>query len=160
MTPDAAAECLSDPLFFGREILGHQRWSWLEEIRRAIPAHRFTTLVSANGMGKTCEVGAFICEWLVTNPYGRVICCGPTEGQVKGGLWQEMKRAHERARDRGHELGGEPGETEWKIATRWDAAIVPLSSAKKERYSITRAIEILAQGKEQHEFRVKQLNKG
>ena len=89
---DAAYVMENDPAFFGREFLGLDRWAFQDDIHEAIRDHRRVAIPTGNSMGKTCALAAEICEWITLNPTGRVIVAGPTEDQVKGGMWQEIER--------------------------------------------------------------------
>lgn len=122
------AEAERDPLFFGREILGRARWPRQEEIRLSVKDHRRTIVISANGCGKTFELGSIAVEWLVMHPMGRVICVGPTGDQVRDGVWSEIKRAFHAATARGHPPGGVIGEKVWRIEDGWEARIVSVDN--------------------------------
>lgn len=123
--PSLLARCRADPTYFGRVILDRRRWSKQEEMRRAIDVHRRTHVRSANGVGKTFELASIVCEWLPSNPQGRVLCTGPTFETVHRGLWQEVRRCFAAARV---PLGGRMGEHEWTLGAGWDAVVASVDN--------------------------------
>ena len=120
--------CEADPDFFGRRILGRRRWDAQLELRCSVFEHRRTLVYSANGVGKTFDLGSDVCEWLVSKRGRRVICTGPTFEQVRRGLWAEVRKAYFGARARGADLGGVMGKHDWVLGDGWDASVLSVDN--------------------------------
>lgn len=127
--PQITRACASDPLLFGRVVLGGTRWSRQNEIRLSVEHNRRTVAYSANGVGKTWEMAATACEFLVMNPGARVFFIGPSFDQVRDGVWSELRKCWNTANRRGFRLSqDEPGDRRWRIDEGWDASIVAVSN--------------------------------
>lgn len=118
----------ADPLAFSRVVLGRHRIPSQVRMRQAFETERRVHLCSGNSMGKTHELAAYVIEWLARNKGGRVICTGPTEGQVKRGLWQEVRKAFRAAEANGVPIGGRMGALDWVLGDGWDAAVISVDN--------------------------------
>jgi hypothetical protein len=119
--PDVFAQIADDPTIFGREILGRRHWRAQREMRRAIEHHRRINIRSANGIGKTYQLGEMVIEWALLHPDSRSILTGPTFENTEAGLWQEVRRAFAASKVA---LPGKMLGCEWRIAPGWDVAII------------------------------------
>ena len=101
-----------DPVGFVSERLGEHLWSKQREILSAIRDHRLVAVQSCHGIGKSFTVSRTALWWGSTHPPAdtRIITTAPTFKQVRGVLWQELRRAHKRAG-----LPGDMLQLEWNI---------------------------------------------
>lgn len=119
MTPTLSADELAlaelietDPVFFAREILGHDHWAVPQAILRALSRPRARVAVkSCHSSGKTFTAADSVLWWVITG--GIAITTAPTWTQVRRLLWGEIRKSHMGAR---MALGGELTQTELKIA--------------------------------------------
>lgn len=110
---DAEAERYrADPVGFVTERLDEHLWSKQRQILEGVRDHRLVAVQSCHGIGKTFTVSRTALWWGSTHPPAdtRIITTAPTFKQVRGVLWQEMRRAHKRARLPGHMM-----QLEWNI---------------------------------------------
>jgi len=112
----------NDPLYFARVVWGRQRWSAQRAMRIALATFSFVVIFSANGVGKTSELAAWIIEDVVCNPGTRFTLVGPKFDNVKDGLFAEIRDLYFAARKRGIDLGGDMQTEQWKLGERWDVA--------------------------------------
>lgn len=131
------AACAADPLYFARVVWGRRRWSAQRELRRAVAIHPAVVCWSANGVGKTSEIAAYIIEDSVLNPGTRWTLTGPRFDSVKEGIFSEIKELVRSARI---DLGGELHESEWILGDRWDVACTTAAepSSYQGRRGLTR----------------------
>lgn len=107
---------LDDPAWWVREVLGHELWPGQVRILESVRDNRETTVKSCHGAGKSFNAAATALWWLYSHPHSTVITTAPTDRQVKGILWKEIRLGHQRAR---RPLGGELLKQELKIADDW-----------------------------------------
>jgi hypothetical protein len=114
--------CLADPLYFSDELLPRRRWQRQADIRTAIAKHRYTHIRSANGVGKTNELAALMCEYGATRPFSRTVVTCSSFNAGRDTIWKEFLGLYESARV---PLGGRiiDSECTWEIAPGWDVAI-------------------------------------
>lgn len=106
----------SDPFAFGATFLCRRRWKGQRDIVRALRGHRRLRIQSGNATGKTHELAAQIIEFLVTVPDRKAVIGGPSYGQVRHGIWDEMLKAWDLALRNGYRLSKDrPGVDEWKL---------------------------------------------
>lgn len=84
-----------DPLAFFDEVLGFAPWSKQEEIAEAFSEGEFTTVVSANGVGKTKIAAALgLWFWRTRAPGCRVVLTSATAKHVTKALWKETRELY------------------------------------------------------------------
>ena len=123
-----AAEIERDPVFFAREILGHDYWATQEAIARAVARPRAKVAVKAcHGSSKTFTAADLVQWWTVTG--GIVVTTASTWEQVKRLLWGEVHKSYAASR---YPLGGELLQTELKFAP--DCYAIGLSTNEGVRF--------------------------
>ena len=84
-----------NPLRFFDEVLGFVPWSKQEEIAEAFCDGEFTTVVSANGVGKTKIAAALgLWFWRTRGPGCRVVLTSATAKHVTKALWKETRELY------------------------------------------------------------------
>lgn len=101
-----------DPVGFVTDRLQEHLWSKQREILETVRDNRLTAVQSCHGIGKSFTVSRAALWWGATHPPAdtRIITTAPTFKQVRGVLWQELRRAHKRGR-----LPGTMLQLEWNI---------------------------------------------
>jgi len=95
-----------DPTYFATDVLGVDPWDKQIEILESIRDNRETYVASCHGAGKSF-ISADAALWFALAHYPSItITTAPTDRQVKGILWKEIRLAHQRARRNGIPLGG------------------------------------------------------
>lgn len=115
-------ECAADPLLFARTVWGRRRWSAQRTIRLALAKYTLVIIFSANGVGKTNELAAYVIEDTVLNPGTRWTLTGPRFDTVRDGLFSEIRDLYNVALTNGIHLGGEMQKDQWLLGDRWDVA--------------------------------------
>lgn len=80
------------PNTFFREILNFNPDKWQEEVSQDIAEHRFVSVRSGQGVGKTALEAAIALWFLSCFPYPRVVCTAPTRQQLNDVLWSEISK--------------------------------------------------------------------
>lgn len=89
------------------EKLGARLWRRQREILEAVfGPRRITVVQSCTGAGKSHVAAWVIWAWLLGGPDRRVITTAPTQRQVNGAVWSEMRAIWRDAKKLGLELGG------------------------------------------------------
>ena len=121
-TPDETRALLerarADPAWWVREVLGHDPWAQQVAILESVRDNRETAVKSCHGIGKSHVAAATALWWLYCHPGSLVLTTAPTDRQVRGILWKEIRTAHQRAR---WPLGGSLLSQELKLADDWFA---------------------------------------
>lgn len=105
-----------DPASWVEDVLGDQMWSKQVEIFEAVAANRDTSVASCHGAGKSWTA-ARVALWFCRTRYPAiVITTAPTDRQVRGILWKEIRLAHQRALS---PMGGKLLTQELKWADDW-----------------------------------------
>ncbi len=87
-----------DPALWVREVLGHEPWQKQVEILESVRDNKVTAVKSCHAAGKS-HVAACAALWfLYTHPRSLVITTAPTDRQVTGILWKEIRTSHQRAK--------------------------------------------------------------
>jgi hypothetical protein len=113
LTPEPERELPQDPVRWVEDELGEFLWSKQREIMRSVVERRHTAVPAASGLGKSFDAARAALWWIAGHPPGeaRVVTTAPTDDQIGGILWYEMRRAHRN--------GGLPGRlnlnNEWLI---------------------------------------------
>jgi hypothetical protein len=107
-----ADEYRANPVGFVTERLGEHLWSKQREILNSVRDNRLTAVRSCHGIGKTFTVSRAVSWWVATHPPDdtRGVTTAPTFKQVRGVLWQEIRRAHKKSA-----LPGTVNQLEWMI---------------------------------------------
>lgn len=102
-----------DPTWFARHVLGCEPWEMQARILESVRDHKYTSVRSCHAAGKSF-IAARTAIWFL-NAYSPsiVITTAPTERQVRGILWKEIRVAHAGARV---PLGGRVIQQEYKVA--------------------------------------------
>lgn len=95
-TPDPYFD---DPVGFVENGLGEFIWSGQKQILESVRDHRFTTVRSAHGTGKSRIASRCAGWWIRTRPVGQafVVTSAPTEPQIGAILWREIRDMHRKA---------------------------------------------------------------
>jgi hypothetical protein len=108
----ALEKACRDPLFFAAHILGEYWWSKQREVASSVAEHRFTSVRSARGVGKTRVAAGIVLWWLSAFPNAKVISTAPTFTGVEKLLWAEVHKVYRQAKV---PLGGRLLNVEWKL---------------------------------------------
>lgn len=123
ITPDEARAALNrwqrDPAFFVETVLGSKLWRAQREILESVRDNPRTAVRSAHATGKSFVAGRLVPWFLLTHPDSIVVTTAPTATQVRAILWQEIRRAVQRARV--PLAKQEPLLMEWKLDDGWFA---------------------------------------
>lgn len=120
MTPidQLQSRILNDPEFFLRDILGDNPWEKQIEIARSVRDHRYTTVRSGNGCGKTYILPRIALWFLHAYAPAVVINTAPTWRQVENQYWRNFREAYYRS---SLTLGGKLFKTKWEMDEQWFA---------------------------------------
>lgn len=80
------------PQTFFREKLNFNPDKWQEEVSQDIANHRFVSVRSGQGVGKTALEAAIALWFLSCFPFPRVVCTAPTRQQLNDVLWAEISK--------------------------------------------------------------------
>lgn len=102
--PEPPSPWLSDPAGWVRAKTREHLWSKQVELLTALVTHRKVAVKAGHGVGKTMSAARAVCWWVDAHPPGttRVVTTAPSDYQVKGLLWQEIRTAHSKAALPGH----------------------------------------------------------
>lgn len=89
---------LSDPSLWVREVLGHRLWQKQMEILESVRDNKVTAVKSCHAAGKSFIAGDTALWFLYNHPHSIVITTAPTDRQVTGILWKEIRSSHRRAK--------------------------------------------------------------
>jgi len=122
-TPTEAREILArsraDPIWFCREVLGDRHiWEKQQEILLSVRDNAETAAKGCHSFGKSWIAARAALWFLYSHKPSMVITTAPTQRQVEGILWKEIRAAHARAK---FPLGGTPLQTQIKLAENWFA---------------------------------------
>lgn len=110
---------LKHPEEFVRRVLGTEPTTYQVEIIRSVFEHTHTSVRSCHGAGKSGVSGLMVVPaFLLLHPDSLVITTAPTQRQVEGIIWREIRRANQRAKV---PLGGKVDLTKWKLRDGWMA---------------------------------------
>lgn len=93
---------LLDPGLWVREILGYEPWEKQIQILNSIRDNKVTAVKSCHAAGKSFVASAGILWYLYNHPHSICISTAPTDRQVTGILWKEIRTAHARAKVKLH----------------------------------------------------------
>lgn len=106
----------NDPAWWVRNVLGKNPWSMQVAIMESVRDNQETAVASCHGAGKSF-IGANTALWfLYTHKPSIVITTAPTDRQVRGILWKEIRLSHTGALK---PLGGRLLSQELKLDENW-----------------------------------------
>lgn len=105
-----------DPAWWIRHVLGASLWQAQVEILESIRDNQETAVASCHGAGKSFIAARAVLWFLYTHKPSIVITTAPTDRQVKGILWKEIRVAHQRAM---YPLGGRLLTQELRLDNDW-----------------------------------------
>ena len=114
-----------DPVLFMREVLGFEPERWQAEVAIALARHKWVTVRSGQGVGKTALEAALMLWFLMVHAYPRVVCTAPTGQQLRDILWSEASKW----------IGNSP------ILSRmlkWTKTYIYLKGAEKRWFAVSR----------------------
>lgn len=109
---------IQDPVYFVQNILGGTPWSRQQEILRSIKVNRDTNVKSCHSAGKSWLAARAALWYLYSHPQSLVITTAPSNKQVRGILWKEIRVAHSEAKV---PLGGRMLVQELQLGEGWSA---------------------------------------
>ncbi|MCU6798007.1 terminase B [Paenibacillus sp. WQ 127069] len=80
------------PNSFFKEILLFNPDEWQANVSNDIANHRFVSVRSGQGVGKTALEAAVVLWFLCCFPFPRVVCTAPTRQQLNDVLWAEISK--------------------------------------------------------------------
>ena len=107
---------LLDPALWCREVLGVTPWQKQIEILESVRDNKVTAVKSCHAAGKSFVAASATLWFLYNHPRSVVITTAPTDRQVSGILWKEIRAAHQRAKV---PLRGECLTQELRLDTDW-----------------------------------------
>ena len=110
------ARSQQEPAWWTTNILGNNLWQTQEDIIRSVRDNHETVVASCHGAGKSYTAANVALWYLFNHKPSVVITTAPTDRQVRGILWKEIRLAHGRARI---PLGGKLLTQELKLDTNW-----------------------------------------
>lgn len=122
ISPDQAAllaeRARTDPVWWVREVLGYEPWEKQIEIIESVRDNRTTAVKSCHAAGKSSIAARTALWFLYSHKPSIVLTTAPTDRQVRGILWKEIRSSVQRARRR---LGGALLTQELKLDEDWFA---------------------------------------
>ncbi len=107
---------LDHPDWWIKNILGDDLWEKQAQILESIRDNQETAVASCHGAGKSFTASRALLWYLFTHRPSLVITTAPTDRQVKGILWKEIRLAHQRSKIK---LGGKMLTQELKLDSNW-----------------------------------------
>jgi len=99
-TPEIAVRALDrgrrDPAWWIRTVLGDAPWPMQVKIMESVRDNRETAVKSCQGAGKSWNASRLVLWFLYNYPPSIVLTTAPTDRQVRGILWKEIRLAHSR----------------------------------------------------------------
>jgi len=122
IAPDIASmladRALTHPIWWIREVLGHEPWQKQVEIIESVRDNRTTAVKSCHAAGKSFTAADVSLWFLYTHKPSIVLTTAPTDRQVRGILWKEIRKSFKRAK---YPLGGTILTQELKLSEDWFA---------------------------------------
>jgi hypothetical protein len=118
---DASAtlnRALQDPEWWVRTVLGHTPWQKQIDILNSVRDNTTTAVKSCHGAGKSFSAADVALWYLYTHRPSIVLTTAPTDRQVKGILWKEIRKSYQRSV---YPLGGDLLTQELKLDADWFA---------------------------------------
>ena len=123
MAPEINAKSIleraqANPVWWVSQVLGDSLWAAQKKIIESVRDNRTTTVRSCHGVGKSFIASRCALWFLMTHPGSIVITTAPTERQVRGILWKEIRSAHAKSKA---PLGGTVQQLKIDLAEDWFA---------------------------------------
>jgi hypothetical protein len=115
-------------------------WSRQKEIGHSLAEYPTTLVPAGNGVGKSYSVARLIEAWLIAHRNGIAVTVAPTQEQLQGVLWKEMRRAWRKSK---LPLGGHFTQKPLKFTLSDEWFAVGLSSNSVEAMSGQHAKDLL-----------------
>jgi hypothetical protein len=102
-----------DPSAWAKDKLGAHLWSKQRGIMASLVSNRRTAVRSCHDSGKSFVAGLAASWWIDSHPHGEafVASTAPTSAQIRGILWEEIRKNHRRGKLPGKVLLSD----EWKL---------------------------------------------
>ncbi len=115
LTPEPERPLPQDPAVWIRDELDEHLWTHQTRVMRSVIEHRYTAWQACHGPGKSFSAARLMAWWIAAHPPGEAIAVStaPSGQQVRGILWRELARAHNRANLPGKITNG--AVPEWQI---------------------------------------------
>lgn len=126
------------PVDFIELAFGDHLWSKERQIAESVRDHKYTSVRSCHGSGKSFSAARIALHYLYSFPNSIVITTAPTMRQVEDILWREIRSAKSRARI---QLGGHFTNTSIDLSEQWFA--MGLSTDDPDRFQGFHAIHLL-----------------
>lgn len=90
------------PDLWAKDMLDVTLWSKQKEVALSIVNNHSTMVAAGHGVGKSYLTAVLACWWIDTHPIGeaRVLSTAPTTAQVRGIVWREIQKMHQKSRER------------------------------------------------------------
>ena len=112
------AKSRSNPTWWIRQVLGERPWPVQSQVLQSVADHRETNVRSGHGIGKSWLASRAVMWFLYNFPSSLVITTAPTDRQVRGILWKEIRTAHAKSKI---PLGGKMLKQQLNISSDWMA---------------------------------------
>lgn len=109
-----------DPVWFIETFLDCKLWKKQREIAMAVARDRRVSVASGHDLGKSFLMACLVIWFIYSHPWSKVVTTAVTYQQVRGVLWQEIRRQHIKLENKFTEIG-EIFQTELRIAPAWNA---------------------------------------
>lgn len=90
------ASYFNDPVAFCRDVFGYHLWSKQQETANSLVHNKKTVVAASHATGKSDSAAAFACWWIATRSSDvhnvLVATTAPSNAQVRGVLWDKIKR--------------------------------------------------------------------
>lgn len=92
-----------DPVRWAQNIANVHLWSIQRDIAESVASHKHTAVQSAHGLGKSFLAAVLAAWWIDTHPPNDtlVVSTAPSQDQVHGILWEEIRGLHAAANLKG-----------------------------------------------------------
>ncbi|MFD2172388.1 phage terminase large subunit [Tumebacillus lipolyticus] len=80
------------PVDFAEDILGVELDGWQQRVLSDLAGHRFVSVRSGQGVGKTALEAIAVCWYICTRPFPKIVCTAPTRQQLMDVLWAEIAK--------------------------------------------------------------------
>ena len=112
--------CQSDYARFNETILCRPAyWSKQREICESVLRYPITCVPTGNGVGKSFVDSGIIAAFAVLHPGSKTVAAAPTQAQLSGVLWEELRAAYKSAEANGRPLGGRFASLAWDLGDNW-----------------------------------------
>jgi len=125
VTPQEAQQVMlaarADPVAWCEATLGFRPWDAQRRIMESVRDHRYTSVRSCHGIGKSTTAAATVLWFLATHPGAIVITTATSYRQVVGILWREITTFLGKAQKAGRPLGGRLTKARYEFSGDWYA---------------------------------------